>query len=179
MHLYRNKRFPRKLRWGVNFSVITFIQLFDRLPWVQCFGVCNCVPNAQGTSKKNKIKSRCLNGRGMDGSLQTMFMDCGTREIYDFVLRKRCWPLILWYDLTTKRAQIQKKIQIREKQKTQESDSSNRGRNSRNTFMRSPTFRLALHSRTVHLRINENAGGALVSRACQNVRVKRERRKRN
>jgi hypothetical protein len=29
--------------------------------------------------------------------------------------------------------------------------SSNRGRNFRNTFMRSPTFRLALHSRTVYL----------------------------
>jgi hypothetical protein len=34
----------------------------------------------------------------------------------------------------------------------QKSDSSNRGRNFRNTFIRSPTFRLALHSRTVYLR---------------------------
>ena len=41
---------------------------------------------------------------------------------------------------------------LRKTRAQKKSDSSNRGRNFRNTFIRSPTFRLALHSRTVYLR---------------------------
>lgn len=68
--LYRNKRFPRKLRWEVNLSVITFIQLFDRLPWCTALVCATACPTRKGPPKKKERKVRCLNGRGMDESLQ-------------------------------------------------------------------------------------------------------------
>jgi hypothetical protein len=61
---------------------------------------------------------------------------------------------------------VRKKIgeKLHPRKHAQKSDSSNRGRNFRNTFIRSPTFRLALHSRTVYLRRKKK----LVSQSHQN-----------
>ena len=76
---------------------------------------------------------------------------------------------ILFYprgNIRTQKKKIGEKLQFgKTHTTTQKSDSSNSGRNFRNTLMRSPTFRLALHSRTVYL---PKTGTPIVSQANQN-----------